>query len=241
MSPLIIPERFNKNAPGVRALGTQADTGTWLIEYMCQRLGVPDLGGLDVLDFGCGCRFADAIVKNRLPVGSYTGIDLDREMIDFLAANVADPCLSFHHWDARNPGYNPNGFQLTPEARLPGPDRTYDLICMFSVITHQLPADAEALFRIFRRYIRPGGRMFFSARIEDMPDDYRELEPRPTAHSVYSWSHMRRLVERSGWRVLSRADGLPLRADGREVPIQSSLLCAPVSTIRRLLRTVRRR
>jgi SAM-dependent methyltransferase len=162
---LVIPERFNKNAPDVRALGTQAQTGTWLIEYMCDRLGVRDLGQLDVLDFGCGCRFADAIINNSLPIKSYTGIDLDRDMIVYLLANITDQRLRFYHWNARNPNYNPSGFPMTSATSLPTGKRRFDLVCMFSVITHQVPQDAEILFRIFRRYIRPKGHMFFSVNL----------------------------------------------------------------------------
>jgi SAM-dependent methyltransferase len=235
MPALIVPERFNKNAPDVRAEGSQGETETLLIEYMCQRLAVPNLGQFDVLDFSCGCRFADTIVNNRLPIGSYTGIDVDREMIDFLAANVADPRLAFRHWNAHNPFYNPAGFPFTRETSLPS-EQAFDLVCMFSVITHQLPEDAEALFHVFRRYIRPRGRMFFSARIDDMPDDYRELDPQPAGHSAYSWGFLCRLLERSGWRVLSTAGKSPRAANGRKAPIQDSVLCAPASGIGRLLR-----
>src|SRR5262245_46736095 len=155
MQRLLVPARFNKNSPDVLAIGTQADTGTWLIDYMCERLTVPDLGGLNVLDFGCGCRFADAIVNNSLTVGSYVGLDLDRELIDWLAQNVSDPRLRFHHWNARNPNYNPDGFPLTVETHLPTGDEKFDVICMFSVITHQLPKDSETIFRILRRRIKP--------------------------------------------------------------------------------------
>ena len=222
---LHVPERFNKNAANVRAMGTPAQTGTLLIKYMCERLSVADLGDLEVLDFGCGCRFADAIVNNRLPVKSYTGIDVDRELIEFLSASVADTRLTFYHWNARNPRYNPDGFPLAVDSSLPMGERTFDLICMFSVITHQLPEDAETLFRIFRRCVRPRGRMFFSANIQEMDDDYREMvSDKPTANSAYSAHFLRRLLERSGWRILSQ-EGKP---NQQEMPIQDSLLCVPV-------------
>ena len=224
---LMVPDRFNKNAPEVRELGTQATSGTWLLEYMCERLGVSSLAALDVLDFGCGCRFADAIVNNDLSIGSYAGIDVDREMIAWLAGNIPDPRLSFHHWDAYNPGYNPSGFPLTPATRLPTGRRTFDVISLFSVITHQLPADAETLFGILRRYVRPRGRMFFSATIDDLPEDYREMGATPTAHSAYSWRALAGMLERSGWRALSRTGKNPHDARGRLMPIQElGALCA---------------
>jgi SAM-dependent methyltransferase len=221
---LIIPDRFNKNAPGVRAMGPAADTGATLIRYMCERLGVTDLGQSDVLDFGCGSRFADAIVNRQLPVKSYVGIDVDEEMIDFLSAHVDDPRLSFLHWNARNPIYNPSGMPLNSDSALPLGDQHFDVICMFSVITHQLPPDAEAIFGLLRRHIRVGGRLFFSANIEAMDVEYREIFPEsPTAHSVYSINLLRSITQRMGWHIVSIEGKGP-----GEVPIQDSLVCVPI-------------
>jgi SAM-dependent methyltransferase len=236
---LNVPTRFNKNAVNVQALGSQSETGTLLLEYMCERLAIPNLASLDVLDFGCGCRFAEAILNNRLPVRSYVGIDLDREMIAWLKENVRDPRLSFYHWNARNPMYNPSGFPLTSTVELPIPAQTFDLICMFSVITHQLPEDARAIFQLLRRYIRPSGKMFFSANIQELTSEYREMGSAPTLDSAYSCRALGKLLERSGWRVLSRAGKNPQDAHGRAMPIQDSLLCAPTSYLRRILRSLR--
>jgi SAM-dependent methyltransferase len=218
-----VPEKFRKNAASVRAMGPPADTGARLIRYMCERLGIPDLRGTDLLHFGCGSRFAEAIVLKELPVKSYTGIDVDREMIEFLAGHVVDPRLRFFHWNSYNPSYNPGGFPLSAETELPTADQTFDVICMFSVITHQLPRDAEALLSIFRRRIRPDGRLFFSAIILDMEEDYRELVPeRPTGSSAYSLRAISDIVARTGWRVLTIAGKNP---DGH--PIMDSFLCEP--------------
>jgi SAM-dependent methyltransferase len=220
---LEIPERFNKNAAEVRAMGSPADTGARLIQYMCQRLGVQDLQGDDTLDFGCGCRFADAIINKKLPVKSYTGIDVDREMIEFIRAHAQDSRLRFFHWDAYNPHYNPGGFHLSPNTQLPTADQTFDLICMFSVITHQSPNDTEALFSIFRTCIRPTGRMFFSADLQDMEEDYKEMLPeQPTGHSAYSLRALMGIAQRTGWRVLTVEGKSPLGH-----PIADSILCAP--------------
>jgi SAM-dependent methyltransferase len=218
-----VPEKFRKNAPSVRAMGPPAETGARLIRYMCERLGIPDLRDMDVLDFGCGGRFTEAIILKELPVKSYTGIDVHREMIEFLADQVTDPRLRFFHWNACNPAYNPGGVPLSAAAELPTADRTFDVICMFSVITHQLPRDAEALLSIFRRRIRSGGRLFFSVNILDMEEDYRELEPdQPTASSAYSFRAISNILARTGWRVLTIAGRRP---DGH--PIMDSFLCEP--------------
>lgn len=220
---LTVPERFNKNALNVRALGTPARTGKWLIEYMCQRLGAPNLGNFDVLDLGCGYRFAEAIINTPLAVKSYTGIDLDQEMIEFLTQHVVDSRLRFYHWNAHNPSYNPSGVALNSNIGLPSDPHTFDVICMFSVITHQLPTDALMLFRILRGRIRPRGRMFFSVNLQEMSEGYREMIPdNPTGFSAYSYDFIRLLLKSADWLILSQ--------EGKEpggVPIQDSILCAP--------------
>jgi len=225
MVMLAVPDRFNKNAPDVRAMGPPAETGSWLLNYMCERLGIPDLRDCAVLDFGCGSRFADAIVNRQIPVKSYVGIDSDKEMIDFLSAHVLDPRLSFFHFNARNPIYNPMGDPMTKETALPIGERSFDVICMFSVITHQLPADAETIFTILRRYIKPSGRLFFSADLQEGEFGYAESEPgAPTALSLYTPTLLRGLLERTDWAIVSREG-----KDPRGLPILDSLVCAPQS------------
>jgi len=66
--------------------------------------------------------------------------------------------------------------------------------------------------------------MFFSANIQDMDEDYKEIIPdHPTAHSAYSLRCLTQICERTGWRVLSVVAKRP-----GNLPIQNSLLCAPV-------------
>ena len=125
--------------------------------------------------------------------------------------------------NARNPNYNPNGIPLNSGSVLPIGDQKFDVICMFSVITHQLPADAEAIFGLLRRHIRIGGRLFFSANIEEMNLEYRDIFPEsPTAHSVYSINLLRGITQRTGWQIVSLEGKRP-----RGLPIQDSLLCVP--------------
>jgi hypothetical protein len=50
---------------------------------MCEDLGLDDLGASDVLDFGCGVKFIQALVNCPQPVRRYVGVDVYREMIEF--------------------------------------------------------------------------------------------------------------------------------------------------------------
>jgi len=218
-----IPDRFNKNSPEVRALGSQAETGMWLMNYMCERIGIADLIDTDLLDLGCGARFVDSILNLGVPIRSYTGIDVDSDLITYFLENILDPRFTFSHWDAQNPFYNPDGKSLSSEKSLPIDFHQFNIICMFSVITHQIPSDARAIFSIARRYIRPDGHMFFSATITDAVAEYAEIDPsQPAAHSSYSMSFMTELLQSTGWKIISFAERSP-----NGLPIQDSFLCAP--------------
>jgi SAM-dependent methyltransferase len=220
---LVVPEKFNRNNPAVRAMGSPADTGLRLLEYICQRIGIGSLAGLEILDLGCGSRFADAIVNRNVPLKSYVGIDVYKEMIDFLAEHVKDPRLEFFHIDAYNPAYNKDGVQLSLDTRLPLAGRRFDIVCMYSVITHQLPEDAAVIFTLLRRHVRDNGWLFFSAAIEDGDFGYREQFPEnPTGLSVYSIGLIAQLIEAAGWQMLSFAPRVPAG-----LPNQETILCAP--------------
>ena len=223
----VVPRKFLRNAQNVLDMGPPADVGLSLVEYMCRRIGIANMDGLDMLDFGCGTRFTDMLMNRDVPLRSYTGIDVHGEMIEFLTREATDPRLSFHRFDARNPLYNPAGAVMTSETLLPVGDRKFDVISLFSVITHQLPEDARALFAILRRHVRPGGHMFFSAYVDDEAGvDYYEDNPeRPTGLSRYSSAFLTKALVETGWRVLSWAEPNP-----EDLPILDSFLCAPVNT-----------
>lgn len=221
-TPFVVPDHLLRNAGDVLAAGKPADLGVTLISYMCDRLGVGDLSAIDVLDVGCGTRFTDSIINRRVAIKSYTGIDVNPEIIEFLKREARDPRLSYYHLAARNPLYNPQGTPLTPDAELPASGR-FGLICMFSVITHQLPDDAKALFSILRRHIQPGGHLFFSADLRDSVDGYAEGFPdKPTTLSIYSPTLMRKLLTEAGWRIVSVEAKSP-----RGLAILDSILCVP--------------
>ena len=222
-TPLVVPRPFKRNSPDVLAMAPSADTGLWLLRYMCERIGIPSLAGLDILDFGCGSRFAEAILAHDIPLRTYDGIDVYKEMIDFLAQNVSDKRLSFHHINAHNLRYNKEGEPLSSGTLLPVGGKTFDVICMFSVITHQLPTDARSIFAILRRYVKESGHLFFSAWLDEGDFGYREDDPdEPTAYSVYSLDLLTELLERERWRVISVAPKNP-----HDLPILDSFLCVP--------------
>lgn len=220
-----VPPKFNRNAQDVQRAGTPADTGRSLLEYLARRLGRPDLSGLDILDFGCGSRFAEAIIAHKVALASYVGVDVYQEMIEFLAkdASAADKRLSFYHFDAKNSYYNPQGVAVDLTTVLPFGGGCFDVITMFSVITHQDPTEAMGTLGLLRKYIKPDGRLFFSATVESDVDAFEEKLPdQPGAHCFYSRATIESLLNRTRWSVLS----FKPRKD-ENLPIQDSFLCAP--------------
>lgn len=223
-SRLVVPATFNRNAVDVQTLGKPEQTGKLLMEYMAERLGLGSLADLDVLDFGCGCRFSESIINLGVPIKSYFGIDVYKELMDFLAQEVRDPRFEYRSVAYKNARYNKDGEVMGADTTLPCGDRTFDVICMFSVITHQDPTEARATFRVLRHYVRPDGRLFFSAAIEEGAD-YHEKDPaNPGALSIYSFKTMKTMLEAAGWEIVSHAPRNP-----RGLPILDSFLCKPVA------------
>jgi SAM-dependent methyltransferase len=223
--PFVVPPEYLRNAQSVLDMGPPADIGAQLMDYMARRLGHADLAGLDVLDMGCGTRFADTLMNRPVAIGSYTGIEVNPTIVRFLVANATDPRLRFHHFDAHNPHYNPNGRALTADRTLPVGDARFDVVCMFSVVTHLPPDEARAMFTMLRKYVRPDGRLFFSVYLDDEAgaDYYEGMPEHPALMACYSGAHLRRLLAETGWREVS------YRAQNDEdQPIMDSFVCAPM-------------
>ena len=227
-------------ARGPRRSEDQAtDEAVWLIDHLCSSVGLADLGDAAVLDYGCGVRFTQAFLNRGLPIGRYVGVDVARDLVQFLQQNVDDPRFEFHWIDTHNDRYNPDGERLTPTTPLPLDER-FDVICLYSVLTHLAPDDTAALLALLRRYVAPDGHLLFSIflddgnresgglmdriaqRTEPLPvAPFRDLLPdEPLKWAVYSEPYARELVTAAGWTV-ARV-GLP-------VPpyIQHHLVCAP--------------
>jgi SAM-dependent methyltransferase len=203
---LVVPERFNRNSSTVIALMPPEESGLWLLERLKQRLSIPTFARAHLLDFGCGVRFTQALINRKVPIGSYTGVDCFADMIHFLSSAVPDPRFSYYVFDAFHAMYNPAGPPLTPTTSLPVPKRDFDLITMFSVITHQYPCDSESIFTILRRHVAPDGRLFFTCFLDPQMSTFEDRSPeRNGGRCFYEPGYLTSIVERCGWRVLSTA------------------------------------
>src|SRR5262245_34802722 len=164
---LIVPPEFNRNSITVTSLMTPEQSGIWLLDRMRRQIGFETYAEKKVLDFGCGVRFTQAIINTELPFGRYFGVDIFRPMIEFLQNSVGDDRFSYYFLDAYHPIYNPNGKMLSPSSTLSINERDFDIVCMFSVITHQYPHDSKNIFSILREYTRAGGHLFFTCFLDE--------------------------------------------------------------------------
>lgn len=220
MPKLVVPERFQRNSSKVRTIDPE-ETGAALISLACERLGLRDLAASDVLDVGCGVRFTQTILNRGLPLRSYTGVDVDRDLMDWMRKEVRDPRFRFAAWDVRNPMYNKRAAPMTRDSKLPVAG-DFDVIWLFSVFTHMPPADSDAMLAILRRHVRPTGRLFFSCFIDDAVGTFADRTPeRPALHATYAERTMRDLLAKNGWEALA----LHPKDDARF--IQHHFVCAP--------------
>ncbi|HUZ33446.1 MAG TPA: class I SAM-dependent methyltransferase [Xanthobacteraceae bacterium] len=198
----IIEPPFNFNAPGVSRYAPEI-TGDILLRSLCLRLGWGDLSDKRLLDFGCGVRFARTIVNLGIEIKLYAGVDVNRAAINWLRTNVKLPNLKFYHFDVANILYHPNG-PTRESAKFPTIDDygEFDAVSMFSVITHQVPDDAQFIFTLLHKATRPGGQMYFTAFLDESIADYAEGLPEvPGSNSLYNPSYLCSIVERAGWTV----------------------------------------
>ena len=224
----------------------------WLIQLLGRVLGTADLSKSDVLDMGCGTKLVQGLLDNQLPIQRYVGIDVYREMIDFLNSRVSDPRFSFYHMDTHNEMYNPQGIPLDGALGLPIQDDQFDVICLFSVFTHLAPHDYREMLRLLRPYVKATGKLVFSLFVnEETPGGHAFIdgvaqsfkkdpqllsrigESPPEVPDFMDWDPTRPLT----WALYSRTHALDLVEDtGWEVEslndpeeyIQHYMVCRPV-------------
>jgi ubiquinone/menaquinone biosynthesis C-methylase UbiE len=117
------------------------------VQLFQESFGHPDLGGLEVLDLGCGPADVTVRFARDHPGCRITGLDAGPNMLALARTAVADARLS-------------DRIRLV-QGHLPGyrlPLHRFDVVICNSLLHHL--ADPATLWQALRRAARPGARLF---------------------------------------------------------------------------------
>lgn len=207
---LVVPDALHRNAAGVINAGYE-NTGQLLINLATRCVGLESLENSDVLDVGCGVRFTMTIINRKIPIKSYTGVEVGLPLVEFLKENVEnkDSRFRYFYWDVCNEMYNPGCSHGTAEKEFPV-DGTFDLIWLFSVFTHLNPDDAQLLLKLLRKRIRNNGKLFFTAFIDENLNGFEDrVEGKPLEQAYFGRAYMDTLIRQAGWKIESFHENEP--------------------------------
>ena len=177
-----------------------------------------------LLDWGCGAgRLAVGVVEKMGRIDLYHGVDVQKHLVDWAERHIGNrPGFTFTHVDLANARYNPGGAQ---QRTIPGGTADYDGFYAFSVFSHLMEDDTAAYLGEVSRLLRPGGRAFVTAFVEEgVPD----VEENPVGHGPLEWSgplhcvRSRAAARRGGWsatRPRGRLGGQGQENDGQSLYI----------------------
>jgi cyclopropane fatty-acyl-phospholipid synthase-like methyltransferase len=143
------------------------------VRYLRSRAGLT--ADSRMLDWGCGPgRLAVGVKHEFGHIEDYHGVDVQRRLIDWANANLADQHTRFSAVDASNARYNPRG---TNRQAIPAADESVDVFCAYSVFSHLLVDDAATYLQILARTLSRHGSAFITAFVENGAPPWEENPP----------------------------------------------------------------
>ena len=108
-----------------------------------------------------------------------------------------------------NTRYNPDGAASDSDFSFPFGDAEFDLITLYSVFTHMLTDGVRTYLKEFDRLLRPEGRIFLTAFLEDNvpdveenPEGYLGREWKGALHCVrYEREFFQGLLDEAGFKL----------------------------------------
>jgi len=165
-----------------------------------------------VLEIGCG--------PGRLPIGiqahlgsieKYCAVDVHEPSIRWCKKYIEkkSPNFSFVHIEVSNERYNVEGKESQEETKLPFEDESFDIVYLYSVFSHLLEKDVRAYLKEFERLLRPSGKVFLTAFVEENvpdvsenPSDYKDGKWKGALHCVrYDKEFLEKMFTENGFTV----------------------------------------
>jgi SAM-dependent methyltransferase len=151
-------------------------TAAFWHQCLCEYAGL--LRESDVLEIGFGpgrsARTLWDYVAGGDCGGSYSGLEVVKEMVDWHRAHITPlrPAAQFFHAKVGNPLYDDNDTlkheQVRPENySLPFHDESFDVVFLASVFTHMFTAGVANYLAEIKRVLRPGGHVLASCFLID--------------------------------------------------------------------------
>lgn len=204
---LFVPDHLRKGrlrGAQKKSIISGAQTMDYIISDILER---KTYSGIDILDYGCGVKFTQAILQYDLDVNSYYGIDIHRPMINFLQRNVKDPRFEYARVNFYNELYTKGDGagmdKMSEDFVLPCEGKLFDVITMQSVMTHFNPTDYKNCLLMLKKYLRPGGHIFFTCILnQGQEEPFTNLNPeRPLLRASYQEEYALQLVEEAGMKI----------------------------------------
>jgi SAM-dependent methyltransferase len=149
-------------------------------------------------------KLVQGLAERDDPHKKYVGLDVHSGLIEFLRANCSPDKFEFATVDFYNKMYNRHGQKMAPGCRLPISDDTFDLLTMFSVITHMEPGDASAILNILGSYAHRDSKLLFSAFVDaQQEEEFVDKDPeKPLRHAYYRKDFLERIIAEAGWKII---------------------------------------
>ena len=165
--------------PQLRLGGPEFNDDSFFLESARNEAGrlIKDFGlspKTHFLDLGCGVgRLPIGILSQLGDIDHYRGLDVDKGYVRWCRRHITryHPTFQFAHIDVENPRYNPHGKRITEPIRLPYDDQEFDLIYLYSVFSHLTQNEVRMNLKEFGRILRPGGKVFLTAFLEEDVED----------------------------------------------------------------------
>lgn len=154
-------------------------------DRLVENLGLSKTSSL--LDVGSGPgRLAIGILRRVGEIEKFRGVDVAESSVLWGQKHITSehPNFQFVHIDVENRRYNPDGTGKDSALRFPFADDEFDIITLYSVFTHMLTDGVRSYLEDFRRILRPDGRIYLTAFLEDgVPD----VEENPQGYLGREW------------------------------------------------------
>jgi ubiquinone/menaquinone biosynthesis C-methylase UbiE len=166
-------------------------------QRLVDKCGLTDESRL--LDVGCATgRLAFGILQ-QCPdwAGSYLGMDVQKRFMDWTGEAFQGLSNYRFRWlDVESPRYYPRGkIQLDEDFRFDLPDQSFDIIYLYSVITHLPRKHAVTYLNEFQRLLAPGGTLFFTACLNHRLPEEIKIEPDARNNACYRVTYRTKVLE----------------------------------------------